>query len=120
MTAQRGASLPVLMAYVIVLGLVSSLAIRIAPMWMDNYTLQGRLEKLQLTGQLRQPSIDAMRGVLAQNLPSRGPESVRIEEFTIEPGLRRGTYVLSYDYTRSIKLLGNARLAFDFTGSMEP
>jgi uncharacterized protein DUF4845 len=114
---QRGMTV---IGWVIVLGLIaffSLLALRLAPVYMDNYRIRAVLLSLKEEPLVTQKTPEEIRNLIDRRLYINYVESVQAKQFKIDP--KGGRLKVSIEYEVRRPFLGNVSLLVSFADSIE-
>ena len=115
MKFQRGLSLNTLLLGGVVLALISLLAMKAAPPWMEYGNLVKAVKGTATDGSLKTASVAQVRAAFTRRAEMDDIKSVNAQDLEITK--EGGELVISFKYEKKVPLFSNVSLVFDFEGS---
>ena len=115
MKFQRGLSLNTLMLGGMVLALISLLAMKALPPWMEYGNLVKAVKGTASDAGLKDASVAKVREAFARRADMDDVKSVTAQDLDITK--EGGELVISFKYEKKVPLFANVSLLFDFEGS---
>ena len=115
MKFQRGLSLNALMIGGAVLALLSLLAMKALPPWIEYGNLMKAVKGTATDGSLKDAPVAKVREAFTRRADMDDVKSIKAEDLEITK--EAGELVISFKYERKIPLFANVSLVFDFEGS---
>jgi len=115
MKLQRGLSLNALMMGGAVLALVSLVAMKAIPPWIEYGNLMKAVKGTAADSSLKDASVKQVQAAFGKRADMDDVKSVTAQDLDISKD--GGELVISFSYVKKVPLFGNASLVFDFEGS---
>ena len=115
MKFQRGLSLNTLMLGGFVLALLSLLAMKSIPPWIENVNLVKAVKGTATDGSLKDAPMSKVREAFSRRADMDDVKSVTAADLEITK--EGGELVISFKYEKKVPLFHNVSLLFDFEGS---
>ena len=115
MKLQRGLSLNSLMIGGAVLAMVSLLAMKALPPWMEYGNALKAIKGTAADSSLKESTVKQVRAAYSRRADMDDVKSVGPEDLEISK--EGGELVISFAYIKKVPLFGNVSLVFDFEGS---
>ncbi len=118
MRKQKGMTLTGLIFVSIVLIFVALLAMKVFPVVVDYYTIVGNVKAVTNDTSLREAGVAQIRGAYLKRMQVSGATDVLPEDLDIS---KEGSdIVISFSYSKKVRLFGNVSLLLDFENSTAP
>lgn len=118
MRKQKGMTLTGLIFVSIVLVFVALLAMKVFPVVVDYYTIVGNVKAVTNDTSLREAGVAQIRGAYLKRMQVSGATDVLPEDLDIS---KEGSdIVISFSYSKKVRLFGNVSLLLDFENSTAP
>lgn len=115
---QKGMTLTGLVFTSIVLIFVALLAMKVFPVVVDYYTIVSNIKAVANDGSLREAGVAQIRGAYLKRMQISGATDVLPEDLDIS---KEGSdIVISFSYSKKVRLFGNVSLLLDFENSTAP
>lgn len=115
---QKGMTLTGLVFVSIVLIFVALLAMKVFPVVVDYYTIVGNVKAVTNDTALREAGVAQIRGAYLKRMQVSGATDVLPEDLDISKD--GNDIVISFAYSKKVRLFGNVSLLLDFDGNTAP
>ncbi len=115
MKFQRGVSLNGLLIGAVIFALVALLAMKVLPEYIEYGKVVKAIKAASGDGSLKEASVAQVRNSIQKRIEIDDIKSIEVKDFEITK--EGGELVISFAYTRKVKLFSNISLVFDFEGS---